>query len=74
MEKYILSEMRDKNFSKAVNEIYLLTDYNKLQYPNYYKWYYGKNLPRILNGTGEAIFRWFPNSRTSNAKKRQSRK
>ena len=48
--------MIDKNFSKAVNEVYLLTDYNKKQYPNYYKWYYGKNLPRIINGTGEAIF------------------
>ena len=48
--------MKDKNFSKAVNEIYLLTDYNKLQYPEYYKWYYQKNLPRIITGNGEAIF------------------
>ena len=56
MEKYILSNMKDKNFSKATNEIYLLTDYNRLQYPEYYKWYYQKNLPRILAGNGEAIF------------------
>ncbi len=56
MEKYVLSTMRDKNFSKAANEIYLLTDYNKQQYPGYYKWYYQKNIPRILEGTGEAIF------------------
>ena len=35
MEKFILSEMCDKNFSKTVNEIYLLTDYNKKQYPEY---------------------------------------
>ena len=35
--------MKDKNFSKATNEIYLLTDYNRLQYPEYYKWYYQKN-------------------------------
>ncbi len=56
MEKYILSDMIDKNFSKAASEIYLLTDYNKLQYPDYYKWYYQKNIPRILNGEGEAIF------------------
>lgn len=56
MEKFVLSEMRDKNFSKAVNEIYLVTDYNKLQYPDYYKWYYQKNLPRILEGKGDAIF------------------
>ena len=56
MEKYVLSNMKDKNFSKAVNEIYLLTDYNKLQYPDYYKWFYQKNIPRILNGEGDAIF------------------
>ena len=56
MEKYILSSMRDKNFSRAVNEIYLLTDYNKLQYPEYFKWYYQTNIPRILSGEGEAIF------------------
>lgn len=56
MEKYVLSTMRDKNFSRAANEIYLLTDYNKLQYPDYYKWYYQTNIPRILDGEGEAIF------------------
>lgn len=56
MEKYVLSDMKDSNFSKAAYEIYLLTDYNKLQYPNYYKWYYQKNLPRIIDGDGEAIF------------------
>ena len=56
MEKFILSSMRDKNFSRAVNEIYLLTDYNKLQYPEYFKWYYQTNIPRILSGEGEAIF------------------
>ena len=42
MEKYILSTMRDKNFSKAVNELYMLTDYNKKQYPDYFKWFYQK--------------------------------
>lgn len=56
MEKYILSEMNRKNFSKATNEIYLLTDYNHKQYQEYLKWYYTKNIPRILNGTGEIIF------------------
>lgn len=56
MEKYILSEMNSKNFSKAVNEIYLLTDYNHKQYQDYLKWYYSKNIPRVLNGTGEIIF------------------
>lgn len=56
MEKYILSKMDRKNFSKATNEIYLLTDYNHEQYQEYLKWYYSKNIPRVLNGTGEIIF------------------
>ena len=56
MEKYILSKMNNKNFSKAINEIYLLTDYNHHQYPEYLNWYYGKNIPRVLNGTGDIIF------------------
>lgn len=56
MEKYILSQMNSKNFSKAVNEIYLLTDYNHKQYQEYLKWYYSKNVPRVLTGTGEIIF------------------
>ena len=56
MEKYILSKMNNKNFSKAVNEIYLLTDYNNKQYQEYLKWYYTKNIPRVLNGTGDIIF------------------
>ena len=56
MEKFVLSEMHNKNFSKAVNEIYLLTDYNKSQYPDYYKWYFSKSIPRVLNGTGDIIF------------------
>ena len=56
MEKYILSQMNRKNFSKATNEIYLLTDYNHKQYQDYLKWYYTKNIPRVLNGTGDIIF------------------
>ena len=56
MEKFVLSKMRDKNFSKAVNEIYLLTDYNKSQYPEYYKWFFSKNIPRVINGNGDIIF------------------
>ncbi len=56
MEKFILSEMKNQNFSKAVNELYLITDYNKLQYPDYFKWYYQKNIPRILGGIGDTNF------------------
>ena len=56
MEKYILSQMNRKNFSKATNERDWWTDYNHLQYPEYLKWYYSKNIPRVLNGNGEIIF------------------
>lgn len=56
MEKYLLSKMERKNFSKAVNEIYLTTDYNHKQYQEYYKWFFQKNIPRMFNETGEIIF------------------
>ena len=56
MERFALSSMKDKNFSKAANEIYLLTDYHKLQYPDYYKWFYGKNIPRVISKSGEIYF------------------
>ena len=38
------------------SEIYLLTDFNHRQYPDYYKWFYMKIVPRIFNNTGEMIF------------------
>lgn len=56
MDKYILSNMQRKNFSKALNEVYLTTDYNHKQYPEYFDWFFRKNLPRLFNGTGEIIF------------------
>lgn len=56
MEKYVLSQMSDKNFSKAVAAIYMQTAYNHNQYPGYLKWFYTVNLPRILKGEGDIIF------------------
>lgn len=56
MEKFYLSEMQRKNFSKATNEIYLATDYNHEQYPNYDKWYYTKTIPRVMTKHGEIVF------------------
>ena len=56
MEKFILSNMKQKNFSKAVNEIYLTTDYNHKQYQKYCQWFYQKSIPRIFTGTGEVFF------------------
>lgn len=56
MEEYRLSRLQRKNFSKAVNEIYLITDYNHEQYQNYYRWFYSKSVPRVLDGSGEMLF------------------
>lgn len=56
MEKFYLSSMNRKNFSKATNEIYLATDYNHEQYPNYDKWFYSKAIPRVITKEGEIIF------------------
>ncbi len=56
MEKFSISNLNRNNFSRAANQIYELTDYNTQQYPEYYKWFYGKSLPRVLNGTGEIMF------------------
>lgn len=56
MDFYKLSEFKGQNFSKAVNELYSLTDFNNLQYPGYLKWFYQTNIPRILDNKGEALF------------------
>ena len=48
--------MSDKNFSKAVAAIYMQTAYNNDQYPEYLKWFYTVNLPRIFKGKGDIIF------------------
>lgn len=56
MERFNISDLDRKNFSRAVSQIYEITDYNHIQYPEYYKWFYGKSLPRVINGTGEIIF------------------
>ncbi len=56
MERYVLSQMSDKNFSKTVAAIYMQTAYNHEQYPGYLKWFYTVNLPRIFKGEGDIIF------------------
>ena len=56
MEKYVLSQMSDKNFSKALAAIYMQTAYNHDQYPGYLKWFYTVNLPRIFQGEEDIIF------------------
>ena len=56
MEIIKLSDFKRKNFSKAVNELYQLTDFNNSQYPNYMEWFFGKNMPRIIRGEGDVLF------------------
>ena len=56
MDFYKLSEFKGKNFSKAVTELYDITDFNNDQYPGYLKWFYQTNIPRILDSKGDAIF------------------
>lgn len=56
MEKHKLSDLSRTNFSQAVDQIYKITDYNTGQYPDYYKWFYGKSIPRIFTKNGEIIF------------------
>lgn len=56
MNFYKLSDFKRKNFSKAINEFYNLTDYNHNQYPDYTKWFFGTNIPRILNNKGDIFF------------------
>ena len=51
-----LSDFKRRNFSKAVNELYQLTDFNSSQYPNYMEWFFGKNIPRIIKGEGDVLF------------------
>lgn len=36
MERYVLIKMKNKDFSKVVDEIYLVTGYNHEQYSEYY--------------------------------------
>ena len=57
MEQFLLSETKDEQFSNSIYEIYLKTYSKCRQYPEYYKWLYGKAIPRILqrNKTGEGI-------------------
>lgn len=56
MKIYKLSEFHGKSFSKATNKIYNITDFNNKQYPHYINWFYQKNIPRVLDGTGDVLF------------------
>lgn len=44
-----------KKFSKLAHEAYIITDSLCREYPNYFEWYWTKELPRVLNNKGEII-------------------
>ena len=56
MELLRLSDFKDKNFSKTIHKLYMLTSFNEEQYPEYFKWFYEKNVPRILAEQGDVLF------------------
>lgn len=44
-----------KLFGKFVQAAYSVTDYICKDYPNHFKWYWTKEIPRVFDGTGEII-------------------
>ncbi|MBR3210036.1 MAG: GNAT family N-acetyltransferase [Bacilli bacterium] len=56
LERFTLSDLRYVFLSNAIHNVYLAPGDNSLQYPGYDHWFYRKNIPRVLNGTGEIIF------------------
>ncbi len=44
-----------KVFGKYANAAYLVTDELCTSYPNHFNWYWEKQIPRVLNGTGEIV-------------------
>lgn len=56
MEIIEISSLKDENISKALNELYLLTSFNKTQYPKYTEWFYKTMIPRLFDKSGEILF------------------
>lgn len=44
-----------KLFGKYANIAYMVTDKICTSYPNHFNWYWGKEIPRVLDGSGEII-------------------
>lgn len=55
---YALSSLvqNHKLFGKYAHEAYLATDFICADYPKHFEWYWTKEIPRVLDGTGEVIF------------------
>lgn len=54
---YTLSSLakNHKDFGKFATAAYNVTDYICTDYPKHFEWYWGKHIPRVLNGSGEVI-------------------
>lgn len=57
MKIYTLSSLVENHnlFGKFAQAAYDVTDFICKDYPNHFKWYWTKEIPRVLNGTGEII-------------------
>ena len=57
MKIYTLSKMANNHnlFGKFAYMAYSVTDYICNDYPKHFEWYWSKEIPRVLNGTGEVI-------------------
>lgn len=57
MRIYTLSSLvsNHKLFSKFAYSAYSVTDYICKDYPEHFKWYWAKQIPRVFNGTGEIV-------------------
>ena len=57
LKLYALSSLigNHKLFSKFAYVSYYATDQICKDYPRHFEWYWGKELPRVINGTGEII-------------------
>ena len=60
MEVYSLSSyiniLSYEDFIKLATEIYNITDFISKDYSDYKKWYFNKQIPRVITGDGEVFF------------------
>ena len=58
MVKYMefISKLKKEDFIKVSGEIYEISKFLSVQYPDYENWFKQKVLKRIKNGTGEIIY------------------
>lgn len=56
MDIITLSDFTDINFSKAINELFILTKFNIKQYPGYVNWFYGTCIPGVIRDEREIYF------------------